>query len=124
MSYRLKIDAKSRKVARFISQLQSKIQKEFVSSGMTQQEVAVALGVDRSVVNRRIKSSSNITARSIAEFAHVFGKDVEINFRDVDAPSGTNTTTATSNDLVFPEVGRSKSYSKVVSDISLDEAVL
>ncbi len=80
MSYQLKIDPKARKAAKFIAQLQKKIQSELIESGMTQQEVAEVLGVDRSVVNRRLKGSANLTARSIAEFAFAFGKDVELEF--------------------------------------------
>lgn len=82
MSYQIKLDPKSRKAARFISLLQKKIQKAFVATGKTQQEVATILGVDRSVINRRLTGSANLTARSIAEFAHAFDKDVYIEFVD------------------------------------------
>ena len=82
MSYQIKIDPKSRKAARFISLLQKKIQKAFVESGKTQQEVATILGVDRSVINRRLTGSANLTARSIAEFAYAFDKDIHIDFVD------------------------------------------
>ena len=92
MSYRIKIDPKSRKAARFISRLQKAIQKALVESGKTQQEVAEILGVDRSVVNRRLKGSANLTARSIAEFAYAFDKDVAIEFIDRDPSSRTNWT--------------------------------
>lgn len=82
MSYRIKLDPKSRKAARFISQLQKKLQKAFISSGKTQQEVATALGIDRSVINRRLSGSANLTARSIAELAHAINKEVQIEFVD------------------------------------------
>lgn len=85
MSYRLKIDPKSRKSANFISKLQRKIQAELIASGMTQQEVADVLGVDRSVVNRRLKGSANLTARSIAEFAYAFGKEIDFEFVEAES---------------------------------------
>lgn len=90
MSYQIKLDPKSRKAARFISQLQKKIQKVFVSTGKTQQEVATILGVDRSVINRRLTGSANLTARSIAEFAYAFDKDIYIEFIDRPRVSATN----------------------------------
>ena len=80
MSYQIKIDGKSRKAARFISLLQKKIQRALVASGKTQQEVASILGIDRSVVNRRLSGSANLTARSIAEFAYAFDKDIFLEF--------------------------------------------
>ena len=82
MSYQMQIDQKSRKAARFISQLKRKIQQALIASGKTQQEVAAILGVDRSVVNRRLRGSANLTARSIAEFAYAFDKDIEFEFID------------------------------------------
>jgi transcriptional regulator with XRE-family HTH domain len=82
MSYQMRIDPKSRKAARFISSVQKKIQKALADSGKTQQEIATILGVDRSVVNRRLKGSANLTARSIGEFAYALDKDVKIEFTD------------------------------------------
>lgn len=99
MSYRLKLDGKSRKAAKFISHLQKKIQSELVASGMTQQEVAEKLGVDRSVINRRLKGSANLTARSIAEFAEAFEKDLEVNFVTRAKGYGSNTTEVIHNNL-------------------------
>jgi len=97
MSYQIKIDPKSRKAARFISQLQKKIQEVLAASGMTQQEVAKILGVDRSVVNRRLKGSANLTARSIAEFAYAFDKDIVVEFVDKVQAERANWTVATDN---------------------------
>lgn len=99
MSYQIKLDPKSRKTARFISLLQKKIQKAFVATGKTQQEVATILGVDRSVINRRLTGSANLTARSIAEFAYAFDKDVYIEF--VDHPRAKQANVAKSSDHVL-----------------------
>ncbi|MBR9840290.1 MAG: helix-turn-helix transcriptional regulator [Rhodobacteraceae bacterium] len=95
MSYQMRLSARSRKAARFISGLQKKIQNELISSGKTQQEVATILGVDRSVVNRRLKGGANLTARSIADFAYAFDKDVVIEF--VDRPGGQKANWASSD---------------------------
>lgn len=93
MSYRMQVDPKSRKAARFISRLQRTIQRSLIASGMTQQQVADALNVNRSVINKRLKGNANLTARSIAEFAYVFDKDIEIKFVDRAAPERSNVST-------------------------------
>lgn len=102
MSYQIKLDPKSRKAARFISLLQKKIQKAFVATGKTQQEVATILGVDRSVINRRLTGSANLTARSIAEFAHAFDKDVYIEFVDRPRVKQSNVTRSADHVLKLP----------------------
>jgi len=104
MSYQIKLDPRSRKAARFISLLQKKIQKAFVATGKTQQEVATILGVDRSVINRRLTGSANLTARSIAEFAYAFDKDVYIEF--VDHPRVKQANVARSSDHVLQLQGQ------------------
>jgi transcriptional regulator with XRE-family HTH domain len=90
MSYQLKLSRRSLKSARFISKLHSAIQNALVESGKTQQQVAQELGVDRSVVNRRLKGNANLTARSIADFAYVLGKEIEVRFVDPVAAKGLN----------------------------------
>ena len=102
MSYQIKLDPKSRKAARFISLLQKKIQKAFVATGKTQQEVATILGVDRSVINRRLTGSANLTARSIAEFAYAFDKDVYIEFVDRPRVKQSNVTRSSDHVLKLP----------------------
>lgn len=97
MSYQLRIDPKSMKAARFISRLQKAIQKALIASGKTQQEVAEIIGVDRSVINRRLKGSANITARSISDFAFAFNKDVVIEFVDKDQGRRSNRGAMTTN---------------------------
>ena len=100
MSYQIKLDPKSRKAARFIAQLQKKIQRAFLATGKTQQEVATSLGVDRSVINRRLTGSANLTARTIAEFAFAFDKDVYIEF--VDKPRTFKPNASTSSGTIHP----------------------
>lgn len=114
MSYQIKIDPKSLNAARFISRLQKAIQKALVDSGKTQQEVAEILDVDRSVVNRRLKGMANITARSIADFAYAFDKDVFIKF--VDQVQADRSNWGATTDSVVEIQPRSKSASKGTID--------
>lgn len=78
MSYRINIDPKSRKSARFISTVQNEIRKAYTYSGKKQIEIARILGVDKSDIHRRLKGSANLTARSIAEMAYAL--DMKIIF--------------------------------------------
>lgn len=82
MSYKMKISPKSRKSARIISMFQKIIQDEYSKSGLTQQEIADKLDVDKSVINRRLKGSANLTVRSIAELSFVFNKEIVFFFKE------------------------------------------
>lgn len=106
----MRLDPKSRKSAKFISGLQKKIQKALLNSGKTQQEIASILGVDRSVVNRRLKGSANLTARSIAEFAFALDKYIKIEFVDTDVSIHTNW--AQSSGGIFEIEGASKPHAR------------
>ena len=113
MSYQMRIDPKSRKSARFISGLQKKIQRALLDSGKTQQEIANILGVDRSVVNRRLKGSANLTARSIAELAYAFDKDVKIEFVDKDSAALTNLTLSSGKVIAIDDPSKSNARGTV-----------
>ena len=97
MSYRIKLDSRAVSVARFISRLQKALQDALVESGLTQQQVATALSVDRSVVNRRLKGSANLTARSIADLAFVLGKEVRFELQETPKKNGSNWSNWTAN---------------------------
>jgi transcriptional regulator with XRE-family HTH domain len=126
MSYQIKIDPKSRKAARFISRLQKAIQKALSDSGKTQQEVATILGVDRSVVNRRVRGSANLTARSIAEFAYAFDKDIVLDFVDRELIEHSNVAVASENVLKFDAYRQSQTTgtAKPNETFSVESAVL
>jgi transcriptional regulator with XRE-family HTH domain len=123
MSYRLKVSARDAKVARFISRLQRSLQKALADSGKTQQEVALSIGVDRSVINRRLRGSANLTARSIAEFAYALDKDVLIEFVDKKQRTGSNSPVAIGNVIeVGQQVETTKGTAKPKLQFSLEGA--
>lgn len=76
MSYQMRTDSRSRKTGRFVSKVQKELQKAIVQSGLRQQQVAEKLGVDRSLINRRLTGASNLTMRSIADFAWALDHDI------------------------------------------------
>lgn len=85
MSFELKIDPKKRAAARFIG----KVRKALISaaidekqkSGITQQVIAEAIGVNKSVVSRMLKGESNLTLRSVGELAWALGWDPEFTLK-------------------------------------------
>jgi transcriptional regulator with XRE-family HTH domain len=90
-SFRLKIDPKERYVSRFFGQVERAFQSAFVEAKkdrkLTQQKIAELLGVDRSVINRRLLRRENMTERTLAEMAWAMGYEIDLkllNKSDVD----------------------------------------
>jgi len=109
MSYQMRNDERSRKAGRFVARVHKAIQQAVVRSGLKQNEIATKLGLDRSIVNRRILGQSNLTLRTIADLAWALDHDLvfdlvprkfgpEVN-RHQQAPtvSGITVTAATAN---------------------------
>lgn len=85
MSYELKIDPKKRAASRFIGKVRKAlvlaVLDEKKANGINQQKLAVALGVNRSVINRMLKGESNLTLRSVGELAWALGYEPEITMK-------------------------------------------
>lgn len=77
MSYELKIDPKSRAGGRFIGQVRKALVSAAIDekkeTGISQQQIASRLGVNRSVINRLLRGEANLTLRSVAEIAWALG---------------------------------------------------
>ena len=72
-SYQMPLSDKQRKTGRFVYDAQRELLNAFVdekkSRGLTQQEIADKLGVEKSVINRRLNGQANLTLRVFAEMA-------------------------------------------------------
>jgi plasmid maintenance system antidote protein VapI len=94
MSYRFSIDPKSRKVGRFLGRVRREIQKAYAeekaSRGLTQAEIARALGVDRSVINRQLMGTENLTLRRVGEFAWILGREPRFSLTKPEVRVGAN----------------------------------
>lgn len=80
----MQIDPRSRKAARFITGVHKQLQQAYIRAsarGVTQQDIAEDLGVDRSTINRRLLGGGNLTLRSLSDFAYAMDEDVEVVFR-------------------------------------------
>lgn len=98
MSYQMRNDPRARKAGRFIHRVQKELQNAFVASGMKQQEIAEKLGVNRSVVNKRLLGEANLTLRTIADLAWAMGADIEFSLRPRTGADGRNDRTPAAPD--------------------------
>ncbi|WP_188910821.1 helix-turn-helix domain-containing protein [Salinarimonas ramus] len=73
-----------------IEELQGALAAEKKTRGLTQQQVADLLEVNRSVVNRRVLGRDNLTVRSLAETAWALGYEPHLELRPVGAAAGAN----------------------------------
>lgn len=107
--YQIALDAKQRAAGRFLTKVLSEVQLAFadekVRRGLTQQKLADALGVDRSVVNRRLLGESNLTLRSVAEMAYCLDREIVFSLRRKDAPkTSRNESWSATNESLTKEM--------------------
>lgn len=116
MSYQMRNDSRSRKSGRFVAKVQKEIQEAFIRSGMRQQQVAEKLGVNRSIVNRRLTGGANLTLRSISDLAWALGEDVELRLLPKNQADGANEF-MNSNDIVIGQVLTSPNTVRLENEI-------
>jgi plasmid maintenance system antidote protein VapI len=77
-SFQIAIEPNRRAAARFVGQVRRSIQKAFAEEqkkrGLSQADIARAIGVNRSVINRELKGFKDITLGRVAELAWVLGR--------------------------------------------------
>jgi transcriptional regulator with XRE-family HTH domain len=80
-SFQLRLDPKKRKAGRFVGQVRAELMKaiaaEHAAHGLTLAGLARLLGVNRSQVSRALNGRSNLTLRTIAEYAHFLNRDIQ-----------------------------------------------
>lgn len=103
MSYRIKIDPRSSKAGRFIRRVHSELQRVFARSGMSQQQLASKLEVNRATVNKRLLGQENLTLRSIADMAWALDADIVFELREHDrAATGNKEPRASASAVSVP----------------------
>jgi hypothetical protein len=79
-SFVFDIGERARKASRFIGHVRSELQHALICEKkerkITQQEIANLLGVNRSVINRQLMGTENLTLRSVAELAWALNWDI------------------------------------------------
>jgi transcriptional regulator with XRE-family HTH domain len=83
-SYQMRLTDRERKVGRAVYRTQRQIIRALAKAkdkkGLTQQALAEKLGVDRSVINRRVTGRANLTLRTLAELAWALGCELDVQF--------------------------------------------
>ena len=78
MSFRITISRKDQVAARFVSWVRRAIQKAFAEEaytrGLTQSDLARAIGVNRSVISREIRGYKDLSLSRVAELAWALGR--------------------------------------------------
>lgn len=78
MSFQIIISANRRAAARFVGNVRRALQRAYVEeqkrTGITQTKIAHALGVHRSVINRELKGTKDMTLGRVAELAWALGR--------------------------------------------------
>lgn len=94
MSYQFDLGPRERKVSRFLGkvrrELVAAVLKEKSARKLTQQQIADAIGVNRSVINRQLLGGENLTLRRVAEFAWALGLEIVFELRKPTAARGKN----------------------------------
>ena len=70
------------RVARFLTNMQIKLQEEFKRSQKTEEQIAEEMGVDVEEARRRLSGSSELTTKELAELACALNKELVIFLRD------------------------------------------
>lgn len=103
MSFKLKLSAKDRATGRFMSRVHRALAKVVTEAkaekGLTQQQIADAMGVDKSVVSRILNGESNLTLKTIGDISWVLGIKPEVTFRPVEVVTGH-----TANHVAMPTI--------------------
>jgi len=87
MSFKLKISSKDRATGRFMSRVHRALAKVVAETklekGLTQQQIADAMGVDKSVVSRILNGESNLTLKTIGDITWALGIKPEVTFKSI-----------------------------------------
>lgn len=86
MSYRIGITPNRRAATRFVGQVVRSIQKAFADTpDVSQAEVARRLGVDRSLINRQLRGSQDMSLGRVAEIAWALGYSLGLVLEKIDS---------------------------------------
>ncbi|MET0482540.1 MAG: helix-turn-helix transcriptional regulator [Aestuariivirgaceae bacterium] len=108
-SFQITVSPHRRAAARFIALVRRELQKALLSNadGLSQSDVARAIGVHRSVINRELRGQKDITLGRVAELAKALGYHPVFRLEPIVASTGSNLPLpqikqATSNEVVLP----------------------
>jgi len=89
MSFQIDLNPFDRAFAQFLSEIREALQRTFAEeteSGLTQRELAEALGVDEALVSRRLNGPGNVTLRTLCDLYTAMGREPLSNFEAPQSP--------------------------------------
>lgn len=104
MSFQIKLDKYEEAYGHFLKAIRDAIQKTFSEEeerGLTQNDIASDLGVDKSVVSRRLNGTGNTTLRSISDVYTAMGREPLANFVSPEPKYMKSFEAAAPNDAVI-----------------------
>ena len=112
MSFRISISPKDRTAGRFVSRVRRSIQKalaeEAQKNGLTQSDLARAIGVNRSVISREIRGYKDLSLSRVAELAWALGRRPVFTMEEPAVRPGSNQPVQTMTSQHFRQVGDHK----------------
>lgn len=94
-SFQISVSPSRRAAARYIERVRRELLKALAeennAAGFTQSDIARAIGVHRSVINRELRGKKDITLGRVAELAFAMGRDIEFSLPQIAQTKGDNT---------------------------------
>jgi len=98
-SFRPKVSARRRAFARLVGDIHQELGRVLdATPGVPKAEIARRLGVDRSLVTRRLNGTSNMTLESLSDLAWAMDQTVEVRLTDRAGAATGNTDVQTQPD--------------------------
>jgi hypothetical protein len=89
-SFQISITPSRRAAGRFVTRVRRAVQKMYAEAGISQSEIARAIGVHRSVISRQLRGREDISLSRVGEFAWAMGRVAEISFLKPAIAAGAN----------------------------------
>jgi plasmid maintenance system antidote protein VapI len=100
-SFQITLTPSRRAATRFIADVRRKVKRAFAERqkdvGLTQSAVAKLIGVHRSVINRELRGTENMTLGRIGELSWAFGMEPHFELRLPNRETGVNINTIMPN---------------------------
>jgi len=97
-SYRPQVSLRRRTFSRLVGDIHQELARVMTKKpSVTKAEIARRLGVDRSLVTRRLNGTSNMTLETLADLAWAMDQKIEIRLSDRAKTAFSNSATATTD---------------------------
>lgn len=93
-SFQTPLTPSKRAAARLVSRVRRAILKAYAieqqKTGVSQSEIARRIGVHRSVINRELRGTADLTLSRVGQLAEALGREAVFELREKTVPTGSN----------------------------------